>query len=130
MGDPPVVLLVDDEPRMLSALQRTLRREGWSIDTARDASEGLARLASAPSVSVLVSDHKMPGMSGIEFLAEAKSSYPGTARILLSGFTGEIPSEALARAGVTAILSKPWDNAELKASIHAAVRAATELGAT
>lgn len=117
------MLLVDDEPRMLSALQRTLRREGWAIETANNASEGLARLSTAPQVSVLVSDHKMPGLSGVEFLAEAKARFPRTARILLSGWTGEIPSADLARAAVSAIHAKPWDDAELKASIHRAIEA-------
>lgn len=121
MTDRPVLLLVDDEPRMLSALRRTLRREGWTLETASNGSEALARMAESPAVRVVVSDHKMPGMTGVEFLIEARAQHPDSHRILLSGWTSEIQEEELARAGVLAVLAKPWDDAELKQAIRSAM---------
>ena len=121
MSEPAVVLLVDDEPRMLSALTRTLRREGYAIETAADASRALDRLAEAPSVALVVSDHKMPGKTGVELLTEVAGRWPGTARILLSGWVDEIPRAALTKARLAAVLSKPWDDAELKRAIRDAL---------
>jgi len=121
VADRPVVLLVDDEPRMLSALKRTLRREGLVIETASNAAEALARMATGPAVDLVISDHKMPGRTGIELLREIRRSSPATARILLSGWTSEIEPRALAAAGCAAVLGKPWDDAELKAEIQAAL---------
>ena len=117
----PVVLLVDDEPRMRSALKRTLRREGFAIETASNASEALDRMADGPPVDLVISDYKMPGQNGIELLTAIRRDSPGTARILLSGWTSEIDPTALRAAGCAAVLAKPWDDAELKAEIHAAL---------
>jgi len=116
-----VLLLVDDEPRMLSALKRTLRREGWAIETAANGAEALSRMASMPPIRVVVSDYKMPGMTGIELLTEARARHPECGRILLSGWTSEIPAESLSGAGLLAVLSKPWDDTELKEAIRAAM---------
>lgn len=120
----PVVLLVDDEPRMRSALKRTLRREGYAIETAGNASEALDRLAEGPPVDLVISDYKMPGQNGIELLTAIRKDAPGTARILLSGWTSEIDPTALRAAGCAAVLAKPWDDAELKAEIRAALGSA------
>ena len=106
---------------MLSALRRTLRREGWAIETASNGSEALARMAESPAVRVVVSDHKMPGMTGVEFLIEARTRHPKSHRILLSGWTSEISSKDLDRAGLSAVLAKPWDDAELKEAIRSAM---------
>ena len=119
--DRPIVLLVDDEPRMLSALSRTLRREGLALETASEASEALARIDQGPSVALVISDHKMPGMTGVELLAALRKRSPSTARILLSGWTGEIAPEALRAAGCSAVLAKPWDDDELKSAIAVAL---------
>lgn len=107
------VLLVDDEVRILSALQRTLRREGYEILAVDSPLEALALLESQ-HVDVIVSDHKMPNMSGLQFLARVAQKYPRIVRILLTGWTEAVPSEDLNAAGIRAILPKPWDDAELK----------------
>ena len=116
----PVVLLVDDDANVLSALRRSLRREKITIRIARDAREALERMADEP-VDLVISDHRMPGMSGVKLLTAIRSQWPKTARILLSGWTGEIPGEELAAAGLYAVLSKPWDDAALRNAIDAAV---------
>ncbi len=74
-GSPPVLLLVDDETRILSALRRTLRREGYEILTAESVAEGL-RILESREVDLVLTDQKMPGMSGLEFLAQVADRYP------------------------------------------------------
>ncbi len=112
-----VVLLVDDEAHILSALQRALRREGYELLTATGPSEALALLA-AREVEVVVSDQKMPGGSGLAFLLEVAAKHPRARRVLLTGWPEEIPARDRAAAQLDAILQKPWDDAELKATIR------------
>jgi CheY-like chemotaxis protein len=80
------LLLVDDEDSIVSALRRLLRRDGYHIVTANSGAQGLQRLAEN-SVDVIVSDQRMPGMTGVEFLRRAKELYPDTVRMVLSGYT-------------------------------------------
>jgi response regulator RpfG family c-di-GMP phosphodiesterase len=113
----PVLLLVDDEERILAALRRTLRREGFEILCAESPASALALLEER-AVDVILSDHKMPGMSGLALLARAARLRPGAARLLITGWPEEVPPAELARVGVAALVPKPWDDAELKATLH------------
>ena len=115
-----VVLVVDDEPRILSAVRRSLRREGYEILTAETPAEALSILE-ARSVDVIISDHKMPGMNGLEFLALAAVRRPQAARFLITGWTAEVPARDLEALGIRALLAKPWDDAELKAALRSAL---------
>ncbi|HYB12079.1 MAG TPA: response regulator [Myxococcota bacterium] len=115
-----VVLVVDDETRILSAVRRSLRREGYEILTAETPVEALAILE-ARSVDVILSDHKMPGMNGLEFLALAALRRPEAARLLITGWTAEVPARDLTALGIRALLAKPWDDAELKAAVRSAL---------
>lgn len=120
---PPIVLLVDDDPYVLSALRRSLRREAVRLETAgsaREALEALVRLAE-DSVALVVSDQKMPGMDGVVLLKTIRDRWPGTRRILLSGWTSEIPQADLDAAGLSCVIAKPWDDTELRRSIRKAV---------
>jgi len=119
----PVVLLVDDEPRILSALRRALRREGYQLVSAETSQEAL-RILDENAVDCVLSDHKMPGMTGLELLAEVARRHPRAARMLITGWNVEIGTEELARVGVRVVLSKPWDDAELKSALRAAVEGA------
>lgn len=109
----PSLLLVDDEARVLSALQRVLRREGWLIVAAESSREALEILESC-EFDVVLSDQKMPGMSGVELLGRIAESHPSTVRFLLTGWSEAISQEALSAAGVEQVISKPWDDVELK----------------
>ena len=120
-GGRPVVLLVDDEPGVLSALRRTLRREGLAIETATNGTEALDRVRTGSPVDLVISDHKMPGRTGVELLTAIREESPDTARILLSGWTSEIDPAELRKADCVAVLSKPWDDQELKTGIQAAL---------
>ncbi len=116
----PTLLLVDDEPNILNALKRLLRREGYRILSAAGGAEALEVLAANP-VQVIVSDHRMPGMSGVEFLSRARDLYPHTRRIILSGYSdiGTL-TDAINRGAVWKFISKPWDDEQLKADLHRA----------
>ena len=119
-NDTPTLLVVDDEARILSALRRSLRREGWRILTASTPDEALRMLDEEP-IDAVLSDHKMPRMSGLEVLEVAARCRPNAARILISGWPDEIPAERLAALGVRALVPKPWDDAELKRILRAAL---------
>lgn len=118
----PVLLIVDDEARILTALRRVLRRESYEILTAETPTEAL-RLLDHHRVDLILSDHKMPGMSGIELLAQAARKQPTAGRILITGWTEEVPPAELEAIGVRALLPKPWDDAELKATLRSALAA-------
>ncbi|MEE9607368.1 MAG: response regulator [Myxococcota bacterium] len=118
----PSLLLVDDEARILSALRRTLRREGYEILTAETPDEALRVLGQRP-VDLVLSDQKMPGMSGLQLLAEAARRRPDAARVLITGWTEAIPREELDRLGVRALITKPWDDADLKRTLRQALAA-------
>jgi response regulator RpfG family c-di-GMP phosphodiesterase len=115
-----VVLLVDDEPRILSALYRTLRREGYELLTAETTAEALRMIDESP-IDCVLSDHKMPGMTGLELLEHVASRRPNAARLLITGWNLEIEASELARLGVQRVLSKPWDDRELKQALRAAM---------
>ena len=113
----PTLLLVDDEMHILSAMKRLLRREGYEILTANSGEEGLAVLRER-SVDVIVSDQRMPGMTGIEFLREAKVLRPDTIRLVLSGYTDiDSITGAINEGAIFRFLTKPWDDEQLKAQI-------------
>jgi len=120
MSDPPCVLLVDDEARILSALRRVLRREGYEILTAESANEAL-RILDEHAVDAIVSDQRMPGGSGLALLTAAARRRPQAARMLITGVTDEIPRSALEAAGVCALITKPWDDERLKATLRRAL---------
>lgn len=112
------VLIVDDEPGIQAALYRVLRREGYRVLKANSGQEGLELLATN-SVQVIVSDQRMPNMSGSEFLSIVKELYPDTMRIVLSGYTDlQVVTEAVNRGAVYKFLTKPWEDDLLKEHIR------------
>jgi EAL domain-containing protein (putative c-di-GMP-specific phosphodiesterase class I)/FixJ family two-component response regulator len=116
------LLLVDDEQNILGALRRLLRGGDFQILTANSGQAGLDMLAQNP-VDVIVSDQRMPGMTGVEFLGIAKDLYPDTVRIVLSGYT-ELQSvtEAVNQGAIYKFLTKPWDDEQLRGHIEEAFR--------
>lgn len=123
-GAPPTLLLVDDEPDVIHALERLLCHDGYRILTAGSAAEGLELLA-LNEVQVIVSDQLMPQMSGTEFLSKAKELYPDTIRMVLSGYSSfESIMEAINNGAIFRFLLKPWDNGSLRTHIREAFRVA------
>lgn len=113
----PSLLIVDDEVRILNSLRRSLRREGFAIHIAESARDALAVLEHE-SIDLVLSDQKMPGMSGLELMSEISAHHPRTKRVLITGWTEEIPPAERKRLGLLAILPKPWDDVELKQLLH------------
>jgi CheY-like chemotaxis protein len=116
------LLLVDDEGSILASLRRLLRVDGYRILEAGSGEEGL-RLLAENQVSVIMSDQRMPNMTGVEFLRQAKRLYPETIRIVLSGYT-ELQSitDAINEGAIYKFLTKPWDDDLLREQVAEAFR--------
>ncbi|HEU0188587.1 MAG TPA: response regulator [Gallionella sp.] len=114
------LLLVDDEENITASLVRLLRRDGYTILRANSGQDGLDML-SQHKVGVIISDQRMPGMTGTEFLSKVKELYPETVRIVLSGYT-ELNSvtEAINRGAIYKFLTKPWEDDLLRANVDEA----------
>ena len=117
----PAVLLVDDDAFMLEVLADLVEQQGWRVLAASSGEQALAILARTP-VALVVSDHVMPGMRGAELLARARSLYPETVRILLSGQADEPEIAAALRSGAAdRFYAKPWRGDALMAALREAV---------
>ena len=114
------VLLVDDEVSILRALERLLIRSGYRVFTAANGMEALARLQQ-DSCQVVISDFRMPQMSGAELLAQVKQLYPESVCMVLSGYSDFQSVLQLLNSGTAfRFLQKPWEDAQLLAELHAA----------
>jgi response regulator RpfG family c-di-GMP phosphodiesterase len=117
----PRILLVDDEPNILTSLRRLLRAEGYALRAADGGAQALAMLDEEPA-DVIVSDMRMPHMSGAEFLKQARERWPGTVRILLTGYADMASTvAAVNEGGIHAYLNKPWDETQLLQTLRGAV---------
>ncbi|MCZ4330151.1 EAL domain-containing protein [Castellaniella denitrificans] len=115
-----VLLLVDDEQNILNALTRLLRRDGYRILTANNAPQALELLA-RHEVQVIVSDQRMPEMTGTEFFSKVKEMYPATTRMILSGYTDlKSVTEAINHGAIYKFITKPWDDESLRKDIEQA----------
>ncbi len=121
LGKPDrTLLLVDDEPNILSALKRLLRRDEYRILTAGSGHEGL-EILEKNRVDVIMSDQRMPIMTGVDFLRSAKKKYPDTIRIILSGYTElQYITDAINEGAIYKFLTKPWDDELIRANIREA----------
>jgi response regulator RpfG family c-di-GMP phosphodiesterase len=119
----PCVLFVDDEPRILNTM-RILFRRSYDVLTATSGAEALALLRQH-AVDVVVSDQRMPEMTGIELLRVARDLQPNAMRVLLTGYSelnaiiGSINEGEIFR-----FVSKPWSNEDLQDTLAKAVDAA------
>ncbi|MBQ0931399.1 response regulator [Ideonella sp. 4Y16] len=107
------ILLVDDEPSVLSALRRLLRPHGYRLQQATSGAEALALLREAP-VDLIISDMRMPGMDGAQFLEASREPAPEAVRILLTGYA-DISStvQAINRGELHRYIQKPWDDQDI-----------------
>lgn len=117
------VLLVDDEKNILLALQRLLRKEDFRVVTAGSGEEGLELLGKNPDVALIVSDQRMPGMTGVEFLEKAKEMVPEVPRIVLTGFADiSVTIDAINRGSASHYFTKPWNDSELLQTMRDALQ--------
>ena len=116
----PVMLVVDDDRQVLSALRRDLRgryREGYSVLTASSGDEAIAAIREMKSkgepLALVLSDQRMPGMSGVELLAASREIYPIARRVLLTAYSDiDAVIRGINQAHLDHYLSKPWDPPE------------------
>jgi response regulator RpfG family c-di-GMP phosphodiesterase len=121
------VLCVDDEPHILSALRRLFRTQGYEVLTATSAADGLALMAQQP-VDVVISDMRMPGMDGVQFLERARAMRPEALRLLLTGHADvDQVMGAVNRGEIYRYITKPWDDSDIVLVLrHAFERRALE----
>ena len=113
------ILLVDDEPNVLAGYQRQLRKKRLQVETAVGGESGLYRIRNEGPYAVIVSDLKMPGVNGIQILAEAKSLSPLTVRIILTGYADiNNAIESVNQGNVFRFLLKPCPPEALLAAIQ------------
>jgi CheY-like chemotaxis protein len=113
----PLVLFVDDDPRVLAAIRRCLRREWYDVATAGSAREALDHLARG-SADLVVADQRMPGMTGIDLLREIRVRFPLTPCAILTGDHALTIIRDGGRAGASAVLFKPWRDQSLRTTVR------------
>ncbi|HEY9878006.1 MAG TPA: response regulator [Leptolyngbyaceae cyanobacterium] len=122
-GPKPKLLVVDDEPDNLDLLYRTFYRE-FQVLRAEDGQSALDILTAHPDTAVIISDQRMPGMSGTEFLRRTATDHPEIMRIILTGYTDvEDLVGAINEGKVFKYVTKPWDDIELKGIVRQALEA-------
>ena len=114
------VLFVDDEVNILKALQRLLRTEDMNVLCAARAAEALDLLEKHPT-QVVVTDQRMPEMSGVDFLAHVRERQPEIVRMMLTGYTEmKVAVDAINRGEIYRLITKPWNDDELRATLRQA----------
>jgi adenylate cyclase len=117
----PKLLVVDDEPDNLDLLYRTFHRE-YQVLRADNGPAALEILANEGDIAVIISDQRMPLMSGTEFLSLTATQYPDIIRIILTGYTDvEDLVEAINQGKVFKFVTKPWNSDDLKAVVRQAM---------
>jgi signal transduction histidine kinase/CheY-like chemotaxis protein/ligand-binding sensor domain-containing protein len=123
-GAGATVVLVDDEPALLRIAERALRDAGFMVEAFADAHAALARLeATSGRVACVVTDQTMPGMTGDALAQVVAGAWPTVPIVIATGFAARIPSDALRRARVSAVLEKPYERAELVSVVTRAIEA-------
>ena len=115
------VLLVDDEERILASLRRSLRREGYELVTARSPQEAL-RILEGQDFDAVLTDYKMPGMTGLELLAVVARLQPNAGKLLITGWSNAVSDAEIEALEIDAVIPKPWEDAELKDGLRKALR--------
>lgn len=122
-----ILLLVDEDPNILHALEEVFQKDGYQVFSAICGTKGL-ELLSKVSVQVIISEQRMSNMTGIEFLLQIKKLYPETFRILLSSFEDfnslkfYLVKDAINDGTIHKILTKPWNNEVLHEMIKLAFK--------
>lgn len=122
MSDQTRILCVDDERNVLRSLERIFLDDDYLILTAGSGEEGLELLSAEPEVQVVISDYRMPGMNGVEFLKEVFSRRPDTIRIVLSGYADTAAVVAAINEGkIYKFIPKPWNDDDLRGTVAKAL---------
>lgn len=116
------ILVVDDEEGSLNALERTLR-DDYNVFLARNGEEALA-IMEENDIALIIADHRMPGMTGVEFLEKTLQKYPDAIRVILTAYTDEkVLMDAINMGRVYSYATKPWEPKEIKAIVREGLEA-------
>ena len=119
----PTILFVDDESNILKSLQRLFLDEEYEVVTAESGKAALEMIEGGMRPTVIVSDQRMPEMNGAEFLARAKEIAPESIRMVLTGYADiNAAVNAINQGGIYRYILKPWNDDDLKLSIHEAIK--------
>ncbi len=119
---PRKVLFVDDDPIVLQSIRRSLRKS-FDVDTAEGGQEALEKMAANGNYAVIVSDMRMPGMNGVEFLSEAKKRAPDSVRMMLTGNADQQTAvDAVNHGDIFRFLNKPCGPEDLANALHSGIR--------
>ena len=117
------ILAIDDEENILRSLKRLLMDDHFEVLTATSGKDALDILKANPDIALIVSDQRMPGMTGVDVLEQAKEIVPDTVRILLTGYADiNATMDAINRGGAHRYVTKPWKDEELIQIIQDAVQ--------
>ncbi len=120
--NPFKLLLVDDSPQILRALERMLRDRGYEIFTAGSGHEAL-QILDSNSIDLIITDENMPGLSGTKLLNALKNLYPDVIRIMLTGLHDvEVLKNAINKGEIYRFFTKPWDDFELCLAVRQALQ--------
>jgi DNA-binding NtrC family response regulator len=115
------ILIVDDDRHMRSVCSRALSREGWIVFSAESGDEGIKKIRSGGErIDVVLLDQLMPGMSGMEVLAQIRSINPDMRVIIITGSATEESAAELIRNGASDCLPKPFTPEELRTAVKKA----------
>ena len=116
------ILFVDDEPNVLKSMRRIFRQENYDLFTAESGEAALAILEKEQPLHVVISDHRMPRMTGTELLKQIKSRYPKTIRIMLTGYADtDAVMGAVNDGAVYKFITKPWNDDDLRLTVGLAL---------
>ena len=123
MAQPVQVLFVDDEDNIIKSLRRLCLDEDFEVLTATSGEEGLDIINSSVNLGLIVSDQRMPGLTGVDFLEQARKLVPDAIRIVLTGYADiEAAMGAINRGGASRYLTKPWSDDDLLQNLREAVK--------
>jgi type II secretory ATPase GspE/PulE/Tfp pilus assembly ATPase PilB-like protein/FixJ family two-component response regulator len=115
------ILFVDDEPNVLKAMRRIFHQENYMIHTAGSGEQALA-IMDQETIQVVISDHRMPGMTGTDLLREIKKHHPSTIRIMLTGYADvDAVMGAVNDGAVYKFITKPWNDDDLRLTVSLAL---------
>jgi DNA-binding NtrC family response regulator len=118
----PTILFVDDDSNLLAGLRRALWKEPYEVLSASSGEEALNLLARRRA-DVVVSDHQMPGMDGVEFLRRVRERHPDTIRFMLTGnATLDLAIQAINEGEILRFFTKPCNNTDLAVTIRQAIQ--------
>lgn len=117
----PRIIIIDDEKNILNAIRRLLHKSEYELHVFDDPKDAISKFSEI-NPAVIVSDQRMPGISGAKVMEQARLLCPEAIRLILTGYTDiETVIDAINTGNVARFITKPWDDEELKNEINNAV---------